>query len=168
MIRPAVSTDLPEIEELIRKAVRVMNEAGNYQWNEDYPLLSHFEQDLKEKELYVFLVNEKVAGIACFSEKEHEEYPEIEWSYPDNAITVKRAAVNPDYQGKGIAGELYQHAETVAKAKGIHYIKTDTFSRNIPAQRVFKRVGYQYVAAKHIPEKQDDIFYFEKYIKMDE
>lgn len=167
MIRPARISDLSEIEELVRKAVKVMNRAGNDQWNETYPLLSDFETDRKRAELFVFLVDGEVAGIACFSEKEHEEYPEIPWSYPDKAITVKRAAVDPDYQGQGIAGQLYQYAEKVAKEKGISYIKTDTFSKNLPAQHVFERIGYRYVADKYMPDKQDRILYFEKYLAAD-
>lgn len=162
MIRQAVSGDLPQIEELIKKATAVMNKAGNDQWNEAYPLLSHFEGDIKANELYVYIVNERVAGVACFSSEEYEEYPEINWSYPDKAITIKRAAVDPVHQGTGIARQLYMYAEIVALKRNIRYIKTDTFSKNKPAQFLFKRSGYKYVEEKYIPEKNDYILYFEK------
>ncbi|WP_416148294.1 N-acetyltransferase family protein [Salipaludibacillus sp. HK11] len=162
MIRLAAHTDLPEIKNLLEKAVKVMNEAGNYQWDENYPLLSDFEKDIEEEELYSFIINEEVAGVACLSEKEHEEYPEIAWTYEDRAITVKRTAVNPAYQGQGIASKLYKHAEKVATEKGLKYIKTDTFEKNKRAQRVFILNDFQYVAERLIFEKQDKIVYFEK------
>lgn len=162
MIRQAVADDLPQIEDLVKKAVAVMNKAGNDQWNAEYPLMSHFEDDIKANELYAYIVEEKVAGVACFSEKEHEEYPEINWSYPDKAITIKRAAVDPAFQGTGIASQLYVYAETVALKRNISYIKTDTFRKNKPAQLLFRRSGYKYVEEKYMPEKDDRILYFEK------
>lgn len=162
MIRQAVRADLPQIDELIKRTVAAMNEAGNDQWNKEYPLRSHFEKDIEEKELYALTIEGNVAGIACFSETEHDEYPEINWSYPDKAITVKRMAVDPGHQGKGIAGRLYAYAEEVAKEKGLSYLKTDTFSKNLPAQRVFKRNGYRHISERTIPEKRETILYFEK------
>lgn len=167
MIRPAVNSDLPEIEKLVEKAVIVMNSAGNYQWNQDYPLLSHFEEDIEKRELYVFLTKGKVAGVACYSEQEHEEYPDINWTYPDKALTVKRVAVDPDFQGRGIAGELYRYAEKVAAEKNLSYIKTDTFSKNRPAQHVFERSGFRYVTENYLPDEQDKIFYYEKLLSAD-
>lgn len=163
MIRKAVLSDLPQIEMLLRNTVAAMNEAGNYQWDESYPLAAHFAEDIQQNELYVYLLEGKLAGVVCISSNGHEEYNEINWTYQrEDALTIKRAAVDPAYQGQGIASALYQHAEVVAAEKDLAYIKTDTFGKNQTAQHLFIKNGYEYTDEKLFPDKDDKLMYFEK------
>ncbi|WP_077624149.1 GNAT family N-acetyltransferase [Sediminibacillus massiliensis] len=164
MIRLANKEDLPRIMEIVKASVKVMNEQGNEQWNEDYPLESDFKGDLENQELYVAEIGGTVTGAACISEKEHSEYPLISWRKNDKALTVKRVAVDPSNRGSGIASGLYKHAEQVGREKGLHYLKTDTFSKNQSAQRLFRKNGYQFVQARRVEEKDDELWYFDKLI----
>ncbi|WP_153465182.1 GNAT family N-acetyltransferase [Sediminibacillus terrae] len=162
MIRKAVKQDLERIMEIVHASVKVMNRQGNYQWDDTYPLASHYQGDIEAGELYVVEQDGKLVGTACLSEKEHDEYPSIDWRSPAKAITVKRVAVDPLCRGLGIATRLYKHAEKVAVQRGLDYIKTDTFSKNASARHLFEANGYHYLQEKYVEEKDDSLRYYDK------
>ncbi|SDM87545.1 GNAT family N-acetyltransferase [Sediminibacillus halophilus] len=162
MIRKAEKKDLERIMEIVKASVEVMNRQGNYQWDHTYPLPSHYQGDIVAGDLYVAEQDGRIVGAACLSEKEHDEYPSVDWRSPAKALTVKRVAVDPQYRGLGIATGLYQHAEKVAKQKGLDYIKTDTFSKNASARHLFEANGYHYLQEKYVEEKNDSLRYYDK------
>ncbi|QTM98103.1 GNAT family N-acetyltransferase [Sediminibacillus dalangtanensis] len=162
MIRKAEMKDLNRIMEIVNASVEVMNRQGNYQWDHTYPLPSHYQGDIEAGDLYVVEQDGQVIGTACLSEKEHDEYPTINWRSPAKAITVKRVAVDPKSRGLGIATSLYQHAEKVAAKRGLNYIKTDTFSKNASARHLFEANGYHYLQEKYVEEKNDSLRYYDK------
>ncbi|UFT99803.1 GNAT family N-acetyltransferase [Radiobacillus kanasensis] len=162
MIRLAELKDLPAIMEVVSASVEVMNGQGNFQWDNTYPLAENFQGDLDKQELYVYEEDEHVLGAVAISEKEHSEYHEISWSSDAPAITTKRLAVHPEARGKGIADAFFRKAEEVSIDKGLRYLKTDTFSKNTYAQKLFARHGYTFVEKRLVPEKEDSLLYYEK------
>ncbi|QDP39133.1 GNAT family N-acetyltransferase [Radiobacillus deserti] len=162
MIRLASRNDIPAIMEVVQASVKVMNSQGNFQWDHTYPLEENFQGDLNRQELFVYEEEGRVLGVAAISEKEHSEYHEIAWTSDRSAITMKRLAVHPNGRGKGIADAFFRKAEEVSIEKGLHYMKTDTFSKNTYAQKLFDRHGYHFVEKRFVPEKEDSLVYFEK------
>ncbi|WP_053217430.1 GNAT family N-acetyltransferase [Virgibacillus senegalensis] len=162
MIRKAEEKDLNRIMEIVQASVSKMNQQGNYQWDDTYPLPSHYQGDIAAGELYVVEQDGRIVGTACLSEKEHDEYPSVTWRSHAKAITVKRVAVDPQYRGRGVASSLYHHAETVAAEQGLDYIKTDTFSKNKSARKLFEANGYHYLQEKLVEEKNDSLRYYDK------
>ncbi|SDK30624.1 GNAT family N-acetyltransferase [Sediminibacillus albus] len=162
MIRLAEKADLNRIMEIVKASVKVMNEQGNFQWSEDYPLESHYLSDMENGELYVIIQSGLIAGTAAISEKEHDEYPLINWRSSQKALTIKRVAIDPICRGKGMASALYQYAEKVAREKKLNYLKTDTFAKNMAAQKLFRANGYHYVQARPVQEKADSLYYYDK------
>ena len=51
---------------ILEVVVTIMNDDGNYQWNECYPNESHFRNDLMNNQLYVVedSVSKSIAGFA--------------------------------------------------------------------------------------------------------
>ncbi|MCT2534943.1 GNAT family N-acetyltransferase [Aquibacillus koreensis] len=165
MLRKAMQSDIDDIMAMVKSSTNIMNERGNFQWDETYPLQSHYQSDLDQGDLYVYQQDGEVVGATAISEQEHSEYPTISWSLPDQAITIKRLVVDPNARGKGIPDALFTHAEEVARQKGIFYIKTDTFSNNPAAQKLFSRMNYQFVEKRYVEEKKDSLLYFEKKLR---
>ncbi|MRH43659.1 GNAT family N-acetyltransferase [Aquibacillus halophilus] len=164
MIRLAKDADLTKIMDIVKNSVKVMNQKGNFQWDETYPLATNYQEDIDRKELYIYEESGQIKGVITISENEHSEYPSISWSSPVKALTIKRLAVNPEARGGDISGALFLFAEKVAKEKEIPYLKTDTFSKNSSAQRLFDKNGYLFVQAKEVKEKGDSLLYFEKFL----
>jgi ribosomal protein S18 acetylase RimI-like enzyme len=165
VIRLAEQDDIKAIMQSVKDAVKLMNQQGNYQWDNQYPLSEHFLSDLKQSELYVYEKEGKVVGAVTISVKAHSEYHLISWSSRVDSFTIKRLVVSPSMRGTGIPDEFFKFAEKLAMEKGIHYIKTDTFSKNQSAQKLFQRNNYQLVEKRREEEKADDLCYFEKLLK---
>lgn len=69
---------------------------------------------------------------------------------------LKRMFVDDSVRGTGVAGELLQHIETDAAARGLTEIVLETGTLHLPAQALYAKHGYrrvpafgQYVGEKH-------------------
>ena len=106
MIRKAEEIHIEPIMLMTNACARAMIAQGVFQWNEHYPDVTAFENDIKRNELYVLEVEGEVKGSIVISTLMDEEYIPIKW-YTDNKnnIYVHRLAIHPDFQGKGYATE---------------------------------------------------------------
>lgn len=165
MIRKATAGDIELIMQVVDDVVKVMNEQGSFQWDDTYPLVSDYQKDLRRDELYVYQESEIIFGVCTISKRGHEEYDQIAWSQHDNALTLKRLAVDPNARGKGIADKFFQFAETVATELNANHLTTDTFAENQYAQKLFKRNGFRFVQARREEKEATELYYFEKALK---
>ncbi|OKS85185.1 GNAT family N-acetyltransferase [Mucilaginibacter polytrichastri] len=143
-IRPATTADVPAIMQMIAKVVPVMHAAGNYQWGHDYPNPEVFNKDIKIGQLWVADIDGAIAGVTAITTDQDPEYTDAGWDITEQAIVTHRIAVNPDFQGMGIAKALMVQAETVAKDRGIAILRVDTNSENKATQALFPKLGYTY------------------------
>lgn len=58
MIRLGKMSDLDQILNLVEEAKELMKEHDNEQWDDQYPLLEHFEEDIAKDYLYVLEEND--------------------------------------------------------------------------------------------------------------
>ncbi|MBM7542908.1 GNAT family N-acetyltransferase [Amphibacillus cookii] len=167
MIRKANPKDIENIMSIVKLVVEVMHAQGSQQWDEAYPTAEDYQRDLSRDELYVFEEEGVIHGVCTISKRGHQEYPLINWSSQQPALTIKRLAVSPSYRGKGVADQFFQFAENLAKSLGRH-LNTDTFAHNHFAQRLFQRHGYQFVEARQDPRDLNELHYYEKLLKGEE
>ncbi|OON71087.1 GNAT family N-acetyltransferase [Hymenobacter sp. CRA2] len=143
-VRPAVTTDLPAILDIVRRVVPLMQAAGNFQWEADYPNEAVFRQDIERAQLWVAELDEAVAGVAALTTDQDPEYAQADWDPAETAIVTHRLAVDPAVQGKGIAAALLAQAEQLARERGLHSLRVDTNSENQSTQRLFPKLGYRF------------------------
>ena len=67
MIRKANSKDLERIVEITKACAKHMISQNIFQWNEHYPNIEIFEEDVKNETLFVMEVDSKVVGCICIS-----------------------------------------------------------------------------------------------------
>ena len=163
MIRQAKPEDLVCIKAVAKRSKRKMNDEGNPQWNGSYPE-AFYEDDIHNRQLYVYEIGGTIVGAVCISTEGHEEYAEIPWTYKEPYLCMKRLAVDPDYQGKSIAQSFFRFTEELGKEKGIHYICADTNAINEAALRLFNRANYQFVIEKYQEGEPFPFRYYEKKI----
>jgi GNAT superfamily N-acetyltransferase len=144
-IRPATSADIPALLDLIKRVVPLMNKAGNFQWDEHYPNETVFSNDIAKQQLWIALVDNQLAGLAALTEDQEPEYAQVGFDLSERAIVPHRLAVDPAFQGKGVAAALLNQAEQLALDRGIASLRVDTNSENQATQRLFPKLGYQYV-----------------------
>lgn len=146
MIRKAQMNDLNSIETIIKDVKEKMHSINNYQWGNDYPNISNFENDIADENLYVYVgEDDEIKGIICINFEEPSEYKGLNWSLDEKAMTLHRMAVNVNSRNQGIATALMQFAEDFAIKSDIHYIRTDTYSSNKKMQALFNKLGYSFI-----------------------
>lgn len=69
MIRLGKMSDLDQILNLVEEAKELMKEHDNEQWDDQYPLLEHFEEDIAKDYLYVLEENDKIFMALLLSTK---------------------------------------------------------------------------------------------------
>ncbi|TGE15285.1 GNAT family N-acetyltransferase [Hymenobacter elongatus] len=144
LIRLATTADLPAIMALVRQVVPLMQAAGNFQWEGDYPNEAVFQQDIERRQLWVAELAEAVVGVAALTQDQDPEYAQADWDATEMAVVTHRLAVAPAVQGRGVAAALLQQAETVAQEKGLKSLRVDTNSENTATQRLFPKLGYRF------------------------
>lgn len=142
-IRPAVPADLDQIWDLVRRAVVKMNAEGSEQWGEDYPLRRDYEADIARGDLIcAATVEGRVLGAACVNQNEDPTYAGVSWTVPGPAVSVHRAAVDPEVQRQGVARALLTRAVELAQEAGVASMRVDTYSKNEKMQALFRSLGF--------------------------
>ena len=71
--KQAALENLYEIMELIKSAIINMNQAKIYQWDEIYPDEATIKQDIENNDLYIGIVDKKIAVIYVINNSCDEE-----------------------------------------------------------------------------------------------
>ena len=162
-IRYAKTEDLDKIMKIVKETVKEMNENGNFQWDETYPNREVFLNDIKEEALYAIVnENDEVIGIGAANFESFEEYDDLEWKSGKDDYVIHRLAVDNVYRSTGAAALLMENIENEIMKKGKCFMKTDTNSKNIKAQRFFEKMGYKFVGEIKVPRLKDTFFCYEK------
>lgn len=143
-IRLANLADVPAIMQLIAGVVPVMIAQGNFQWDNTYPNVAVFENDITLNQLWVVDIDSDIAGIAAITTDQEAEYAQVGWDINEPAIVIHRLAVSVNHQGRGVAAALMQQAEVVAKSRGIQQLRIDTNTQNQATQKLFPKLGYTF------------------------
>ncbi|NND63605.1 MAG: GNAT family N-acetyltransferase [Flavobacteriaceae bacterium] len=160
MIRLAKVQEIEEIMSITRACAVKMISEGIYQWNEHYPHIEAFQNDLMRNELYVLIEENKLVGSITISTVKDEEYIPIKWLTEDNLnYYIHRLAIDPTFQHKGYARKLMDFAEDFAKKKQANSIRLDTFSKNRRNQRFYESRGYRRLGNIYFPKQSEHPFY---------
>ena len=144
LLRAGTLDDIPAILALVRGVVPLMQAAGNHQWDAEYPNAEVFGRDAELGQLWVAEEAGQVLAVAALTTDQEPEYAEVGWDPSEPAVVVHRLAVDPEFQGKGVAMALMLHAETVARARAIHVLRVDTNTQNQATGGLFPKLGYAF------------------------
>lgn len=160
MIRKAKKEDIEAIMKMVQEAIALMNEEGNSQWDETYPLAEDFYKDMEEETLYVF-DDGKVKGVVCINRDQPAEYEPVAWKQDKEAIVIHRMAVSAESRGQGIAKQFMKFAEEKAGELGTGYIRTDTNSKNSRMNAMFQSLGYEKSGIINFRNNPNDFYCYE-------
>ncbi len=160
MIRNATFTDIDAILKLTKACAEFMISNGVFQWNEHYPNRLAFEHDVERGELFVLEQDKNIIGCIVISTLMDEEYIPIQWlTKNENNVYIHRLAIHPNYQGKGLAQQLMDFAETTSRQHKMQSVRLDTFSQNYRNQKFYELRGYQRLGEIYFPKQSEFPFY---------
>ncbi len=132
-----------------------------------HPTLEGVKAYIDEGSMYLYKEGNVIIGAVAVTLYQGEDYHAIEWSHQvadDKAAVIHILAVSPDYQGKGIGSEMVREAIKLAKEKGMLAIRLDALASNIPAHRMYERLGFEYRGKQHLYAENTgwiDFYFFE-------
>ena len=142
--RKATLFDLTEAFRLFTAAIRRMDEQGIPQWDAVYPNKAVLRRDILRRQLFVGLLDDRIACAFALSRQCDAEYAEGAWRYPDEPyMVIHRLCVHPAYQNRGVAARAMAYIERRLFTRGEHAVRLDAFSLNPYALRLYERLGYE-------------------------
>ena len=132
-----------------------------------HPTLEGIKAYIEEGSMYLYKEEKVIVGAVAVTMYQDEDYHAIEWSQQvadDKVAVIHILAVSPDYQGKGIGPAMVREAINMAKEKGMQAIRLDALASNIPAHRMYERLGFKYRGKQHLFAENTgwtDFYFFE-------
>lgn len=152
MIRRATFDDIELIEDTYNEHFEHEVEHGTFTVFKKgiYPTRKDAEKAIDIGTLYVYEGNNSIAGSIIVDKIQPIEYAKIVWIQAfadDEVMVIHLLLVRPSEAGKGIATSLVKYAMKLAKNNSCKALRLDTGRQNVPALSLYKKLGFQIVAA---------------------
>lgn len=131
----------------VSKNTRNMQQFGKWIYGL-HPTKEQIESYIKYGFMYCFERSNKILGAIAITPFQETEYQDIDWQIAcqNNEVSVVHLlAVNPNYQGCGIARKIMRNAIHIAKNSNSKSVRLDALSCNIPAYRLYHSIGFEKV-----------------------
>ena len=160
MIRSANISDIESVLDITKSCALHMIGNGIFQWNEHYPDKASFINDVRNEELFVYCIVEKVVACISLCNKMDAVYEPVHWKTTNkNNLYVHRLAVHPDFQKKGLGKSMMDFAENYANDNRYISVRLDTFSENKRNLKFYESRGYQRLDGIYFPKQSKFPFY---------
>ena len=163
-LRKSTLKDIDRIMDIIKQSQNYFKENNIDQWQNNYPNEEIIKEDISNGESYVLLNNNKIVGTTVISfnrERTYDKIYEGKWLTNDKYANIHRIALDNEYKGQGLSGEILKYVEDCCKERGIHSIKGDTHEDNLSMQKFFEKNGFKYCGVIYL-EDGDKRVAFEK------
>ena len=142
-IRLAKKSDLEEIQKLIKSAIIEMEKNQIFQWDEIYPSIKDFSEDLKKQTLFIGTEENEIAVVYVLNKEQDDEYFKADWTYKgEDFCVLHRFCVNPKFQNKGIAKSVLAQLIEKLQQNNIKAIRLDVFTENPFALKLYEKAGF--------------------------
>jgi len=135
--------ELDAVYNIVKNAIRHMDEQGIPQWDDVYPSKEKLAKDVERQEAFVIETDGRAVGFIVINEEQSPEYAGVEWKYSGRVLVVHRLTIAPGYQRRGMAARLMDFEEDVATVEGYDCIRLDAFIPNPAAVGLYENRGYR-------------------------
>ncbi|HEY0055952.1 MAG TPA: GNAT family N-acetyltransferase [Pedobacter sp.] len=142
--KKAVISEVPQIWDILHKAILRRKAEGSDQWQDGYPNREGVKKDIVRGAGFVLLENEEIVGYSAVLINDEPAYENIEgkWLTNGDFVVVHRVAISEKRLGKGLAKKIFEFIEQFALDNNIHSIKADTNYDNLAMMKIFDKLGY--------------------------
>lgn len=144
--RKAVTSEIPQIWEILQQAIKRRKEDGSNQWQDGYPNPEVIQKDIEQGAGFVLTEGDTIKGYTAVLVNDEPEYAKIEgeWLTNTDFVVFHRVAISEKYLGQGLAKMILGFIEDFALSNKIYSIKADTNFDNIAMMKTFEKLGYVY------------------------
>lgn len=162
----ANSSNCNEVFDILSSGADWLSQRGMNHWKGAYTK-EKIEKRIKEKEVYLIYDKEKAIGTITLDTFPPFYHLDTEKSFWDDsnvhAMYIRGLAVLPSYHGKGLAKNLMDFAEEVAKEKDIHTIRLTAVAHYKELTEFYLKRGYN-IVEKRVGKNYYESNFFEKNI----
>lgn len=162
-IKECEEKDIIYIGEFYDHVVYDMNQLhSNYpQWiYQIYPSLETVENAFLNHSQYYCLYNHQICGAFILNEDPDGAYEKAPWSMNlqrGEYLVIHTLAVDQQFLSQGIGSYIIQYCINIAKERGYKGIRLDVVPSNIPAIKLYQKMGFTYVGEYDLERDIEEI-----------
>ena len=116
-----------------------------------HPSDEMIQDSIDTRQLYVLSDDEKIAACVIANDEKVDGYADAPWQIgSDEVIVLHVLAVHPEYRGKGLARRLVENVIELERKAGKKALRLDVIENNTTAEKLYQRLGFQYVQTKKL------------------
>lgn len=143
ILRIATIEDLDQVDKIYKNAIQVMDSNEINQWDNIYPNKEILKEDILKGEMFLGVMDNKIACAFVLNSDYDEEYNNGNWKYRNESFSiVHRLCVNSAFRNQGIGTQSMMLIEKMLRKDGKESIRLDAFSLNPFALRLYEKIGY--------------------------
>ena len=154
------SAHIDTVTSLYHRTIKHLEENINYpKWSSEHPSDKSIAEAIKNGEQYLCCKNGKPLGAVVLSENPDGYYDAGDWSKNLNVgeyLVIHALAVDPSYEQKGVGSFIVERCIDLAREGGYKALRLDVVPGNIPAERLYRKIGFKSAGTKdlkrNIPE----------------
>ncbi len=173
MIRQATLQDVDAVAASYEQLLRHEAATHSYtNWKPGiYPVRQDAQAAAENGTLYVLEDGGRVCASMILNRHQAEAYAEIDWQYPaqpDQVLVIHTLTMAPEMSGRGYGTCMVRFAMEEALRRGCTVIRLDTYVGNLPAQRLYRKLGFRISGRKVVSHHglfESELFYLERDLK---
>ncbi len=118
-------------------------------WIKDvYPAPEYLRDSIRDGSLFLATEGAAILGAMVLNHQSNDGYKQFQWptEAEEHEVTVIHAlGVHPSYGGKGYGKQMVQFAIDHARRHRQKVIRLDVLKGNLPAERLYAGMGFQYL-----------------------
>lgn len=158
-LRRATMDDVSKIMEIIQDAKQFLKDQDNPQWQDGHPTTEMIKADIEKEYSWVLIDGQQVVGTADLQLTPEENYTAIEdgqWAKADELYAIIHRVATIASDGDERYGQLlFSNLITVGRLQGIKNFRYDTHAKNIPMQKLGKKLGFIHRGTVFIEDDTD-------------
>lgn len=108
---------------------------------------------LIKSQLFVLEENGEILASIILNNEANESYRLVNWSREvsdEKVLIIHVLAVSPKHAGKGLGTKMMQYILDYAKETGMQAVWMDVISNNSSAERLYQKIGFQFVQTQRL------------------
>lgn len=170
-IRKATKNDTNTVTKLYEELIDAIKD-NEYtpQWEYGvYPKDENIISAIDDEELYVGEIDSEIVSSIVINHKPSKGYDQVKWKIDDdyeNIYVVHLVAVKHGHGNKGIAKKMLKYVFDLAKEKSIKSVRLSIMENNVPAEKVYKKLEFEYIDTITIQADERGLKTFNLYEKL--
>lgn len=159
--------DLDVLASIYAQAVEYLESHVNYpKWHSDYPCRDSIRSCIQAGTQFICTENGCPVGAVVLNEEPGGRYESVSWASSlrqGEYLVLHTLAVSPVCYGQGIGSKMVALCIQYARKNGYKAIRLDVVPGNVPAIRLYEKMGFTYAGTADLLRGIEDIPLFDLY-----